>query len=741
MSSNSGIGALTGNISHGGVGVVHGDVVNHYATDPEAGPAQLFTEGLRALSAGMRGQAEALIGQAIQRGHESAEVSYYWALSLTSRRSPEDLTDEDWHKLRTALERAIGTRSSGQDTAGCVAAARLTDDLLRAAVSPESLTQAGRRLDVHERLRGLPAERRGELRDHLRYVMQRVQGYRTSEEDEEEIRTRRKADYRAERVPLFFTPDPLPLRPPDQPSRSMWPEDRNTLQALLWSAGALFALGLVILIVLLTSAEDDQMAAVAVLGLIAAIPGVVLLLRHGPAEIRRRARQARRPAWARERRPAPPYTVGPQMGGPAAAVRAAVGAPGPATHTAQFGAFRARLAVMAEARFAEVRPPALPNPAAWQQLTHQVQHDLADELAFRYWTVGKPEGLDWLLQMRARQTVREWGAGRLAASAVTTPYQRWQGARKGMLFTSAAVLLVLLPALAGSSGLGLLVGAVWAAALAGGVNLFQRTVELSLVQDEQRQYAEDQRAHGQWSAYLAAHRPADTELARWLDLDKRHLLRDVLGEHRMEHRDILFNFFLMEGAPGCVTAKVRKGPPRYSVYALRLFVLTTSGVWVCTWEMDFATGTHQGRKDFVFRFDSISSVVMETRGTGLGDTHRQVIGVTAEGALTGADGSQAHKLREVLRLVLNNQQDLEVLIDNQERLGDMDGDDPQELREVALETSGVSAGFRILAALATEGEKWLDERRHQSYRAFLGESPAAGPPDTERRPRPDVAYT
>ncbi len=70
----------------------------------------------------------------------------------------------------------------------------------------------------------------------------------------------------------------------------------------------------------------------------------------------------------------------------------------------------------------------------------------------------------------------------------------------------------------------------------------------------------------------AARPPGDEQMARWYDLDQRYLRREVLAEHRMEHRDILFSFFLVEGVPGCVRAKVKNGPPRYSQYRQTFYV-------------------------------------------------------------------------------------------------------------------------------------------------------------------------
>ncbi|RKN08925.1 hypothetical protein [Streptomyces radicis] len=733
IGTNTGIGALTGGISHGGVGVLHGDqYVNQYVTDPKASPEQIFREGMRCLAAGMRGRAEELVGQAIQRGYESQEVYYSWMLVVTSRRSPEDLTDEDWHTLRTAVtrvDRAWPADPPG-NAAGYAEAAHVVADLLRAAIAPGATKAAAAAAADHaaedrglaQRVGALPQARRAEIEDHLRYVAQRVEREALSAEESAEIDAYRMAGDRTERVPLFFTPDPLPLQPLPEPVKSIWPSDRGTTTAMLYAAALLLVMGLVLAIVFFnrdsggTTSTDpftgetmteagggENYGGVAlVLGGSAAIAALVLLLRNAPRELRRRARQARRPPWLRERRPQRPVP------GPLKAVLDNAALPSKPV-AGSFFAFRARLAELAAVRFAEVRPGSL-NPESWQQLTRHLQEDLADALAIRYWQAGPPEGLDWLIQLRAARTAKEWADGKVTPPSGDA-WSQWRGTRNGAVLAVIALALPVLLLSAQSQGSAYLVAGLWAAAATLVFGVSGRTAELKLVETERADFADEQVRHAAWAEHLNAFRPADAELGRWLDLDQRHLLRDVLREHRMERRGVLFTFFVLEGAPDCVRAKVPNGPPRYSRYGLRLFVLTTSGVWVSTWEVDFASGTHQGRKDFVFRFDSISSVVLQTVATGHADGEKSSVGVL---------DSTTSGLQEVLRLVLNNQQNLEVQVENHQKLGAEGSPNPGRLRELALETSGILAGFRILAALATEGEEWFDQRRDQSRQVFLG---------------------
>ncbi|RMI28886.1 hypothetical protein, partial [Streptomyces triticirhizae] len=324
ITNNSGIGALSGDIAHGGIGVLHGDqYVNQYLLDPAASPEQVFAEGMRCLTAGMRVRARQLVEEAIGRGHRSREGYYGWVLTIVSRRSPEDLTDEDWVPLRRALNGALGAWPDAEgnvagangagsgDVGGYAEAARLVDDLLMAALTAEQEAGSGGTAgadpagDFERRIAALPEARRAEVTDHLRYVIQRVEESVISAEDSAEIdagladEARRD---RAARAPLFFTPDPLPLRPPAPAGRSIWPNDPSTATTLLTLAGMLLALGLVLGVAQTGALAGGTLFGVAVF----VVPGALLLLGNGRAELRRRARQGRRPGWVRERRPLSP---------------------------------------------------------------------------------------------------------------------------------------------------------------------------------------------------------------------------------------------------------------------------------------------------------------------------------------------------------------------------------------------------------------------------------------------------
>ncbi len=100
--------------------------------------------------------------------------------------------------------------------------------------------------------------------------------------------------------------------------------------------------------------------------------------------------------------------------------------------------------------------------------------------------------------------------------------------------------------------------------------------------------------------------------------------------------------------------------------------------------------------------------------------------VSEDGALRDAGDEDGLVLHEALRLALHNGHRLTALLENYEQLYDSDHEDRGQLRRLALESSGITAGFRILTALATEGRKWFAQRRQRSYQAFVGSGPLDG---------------
>ncbi|MEI5524733.1 hypothetical protein WB401_14865 [Streptomyces brasiliscabiei] len=737
--NNQGIQAFDVNVH--GVGVNHGQV-NQYVVSEEASPEERLKQGIRTLRAGMRDRAEQMIDDVVGLSDTpDPRALYYLALSIVSRRSPENLTDEDWHKLRHTLDRLADL--PGESAAEYGTAGRALHDLMSASLSPAARSGArgggadaapgapGGTVDATLLLDGLlDDEVRIELMDHLRYVLRGIEQDALDAEEEGEL-GERLAKGRAERAPLFFTPDPelhLP-RPPKDPMFDP--------VVLVIGVVCLTVLGVMLLA---DQIPDDLPDSDRSSAWILIVVATVALLSGMPGRVRSAARYSLHGEWR-----ADPDGKGQteQERNPfrRSRSRLAVLLTSPKQwhedrerrakeqQKTKKAAFRRTVEALVQDRFLDYEPKGSDAAKMWRKYTERRRDELIDDLTHRHWRTVAPGALDWLIQLRAKE---------IGGRHVDPPQMRLERAlgRLGLISTLLGVVLLatafvqVIPA-EGDVGQGILacvslfLAGVWMWLAA--VGFAKRTAH----QRAREQYEIDARVQRQWLEDLGRSRPDDDEMARWYDLDQRYLRREVLAEHRMEHRDILFSFSLVEGVPGCVRARVKNGPPRYSEYRQILYVLTSSGVWVSSWNVDFATGEHDGRQDTVFRYDAISSVTVESVGVRFGDSLREIVAVSEDGSPRDGADEDDLVMHEALRLVLHNGQRLTALLENYEHLYDSDHEDKAQLRRVALESSGISVGFRILTAMATEGRRWFEQRRRRSYQAFTA-------PDRPARPsRPD----
>ncbi|MBD9701708.1 hypothetical protein IHE56_06315 [Streptomyces sp. ID01-12c] len=391
--------------------------------------------------------------------------------------------------------------------------------------------------------------------------------------------------------------------------------------------------------------------------------------------------------------------------------------------------FRRTVEELVHERFVQEEPADSKAARKWRKHTENLRRDLVDELTHRHWPSGTPGALDWIIQLRAKEIGRQRFDDLQIAIVARSRRMRRRSVVLGCLLIACAAFRII-PTRDPEAG-------VWACLLLGGgvvVSLpaIRYYARLRLHRHDKERYEADLTERDAWQRKVRAKRPRDAEMARWYDLDQRFLRRQVLGEHQMEHRDILFSFFLVEGVAGGVQAKVRNGPPRYSHYLLTFYVLTSSGVWVSSWTVDFATGEHEGRQDTVFRYDAISSVMLESIGVRFNDSERKIVSLTEEGRLRDVADEDGVVLREAMRLDLHNGQRLMARLENFELLSDPD-EALGQLRRLALESSGITAGFRILTAMATEGMKWFELRRQRAHRAFVD---SGHPGDGDRGVRP-----
>ncbi|BBC34824.1 hypothetical protein SGFS_061180 [Streptomyces graminofaciens] len=711
---NQGIQAL--DVSIHGVGVNHGNITQ-YMVGENATPEQKIEAARENLRAGMRERAEQLIDAAIDGliangGTASPEALYYRALSLVSRRSPEDLTDEDWHKLRHALDRL--TDDSGQYGS----LGRVLYDVMRMSLRPSRPGAPGARPDVAPLLDGLPVGEIGnEFKDHLRYVVRAIERDALDSEEEGKL-DERVNDERVETAPLFFTPDPVLHRP--------HPPAEPKLDPGIVLVGCV--MGVIVAVVgLITQISDDIPDGELTLAAVLITLGCVALAIGVPELVRTATERARRREWKSDPdgRELPAQQRNPfrRQGARLGAVllnrnqwREDRERRAKELQKTKKAAFRRTVEAIVQDRFLEYEPKGSEPARQWRRHTERPRQDLIDELTHRHWRTGTPSALDWLIQLRVNEIGERSRDHKELAFVERTRRFQIKCLSLGVTLLFFGVLW-LIPSQDSEQGF-------WSCLvlIISLLVMLKPAVHHAKVRAHRRdleQYQADDAERRAWQDELKRNRPKDRQMALWYDLDQRHLRREVLAEHRMEHRDILFSFFLVEGAPGCVRAKIKDGPPRYSQYRQTFYVLTSSGVWVSSWNVDSTTGTHDGRQDTVFRYDAISSVTVESVGVRFGDSLREIVSVSESGALRDAADEDDLVLHEALRLVLHNGQRMTALLENYEQLYDATQEDRGQLRSLALETSGITAGFRILTAMATEGRKWFEQRRQRSYEAFV----------------------
>lgn len=733
------------------IGTNHGDINNNYTVDPDASPEKKFETGLWYLRGGLREQAEELICEAIAKGHVSAQSLYYWSLSILSRRSVQDLSMNDMTKLST-IERLLGERRRGratdaadapyrdaadfvmtlrndafgkarqqglrQDTdevasrrgeAGTAAGATTGANAANGANAPAgaaSANGAAAATAVAAELDGLPDDRRSEVQDHLRAILSGVARDRLDKLEDEDIRAHRMDRRRKERVPLFFQPDPL--RPVPVPTAERRPSIKDTAAlvfgALLLLGGLWVAFGVMF----------SGSVGLAVGGLLLVLAGTTAAVRFGMDRAWSADRLRQEDRWRRN-------------GGPATR-RHAPWAPAwdPSGHSAKEADFRRTIDAIIDRRFAD-ELTAEENRPAWHKAAAVVRSDLGAELYDLYYDPdADPWRLDWLIQLRAHETAELWRAGRLPA--LPGPKRVAMSLTAGFAAGLAvlAIGLYLAGTAAGRESVGRTAGAALLLAAGGYLAVrggYPRYAEQRRRDADRREFgrrhAHELGVYEAWRDFLAEHRPMDWEMGRWLDYDLRHLRREALQAYDLRNLDVIYDFFVVEAGDDSVRAKVRYGPARHSSYRIHLYVMTARSIRQGEWPLlDFAAATHTGRSDSAFPYDSISSVRVTRVSHQLTDSREETVAVQPDGSLRANPQADALTLDEALIIERNSGHTTTVRVENYTKLLEEAFETLDELRRLALESSGISTASRILLAVAAEGRDWFAQQRLRSSQKF-----------------------
>ncbi|SNQ51076.1 conserved hypothetical protein [Frankia canadensis] len=635
-------------------------------------PEEQCRVALNYLRADSARPAEEILRKLMWGGQPTTRIAYYYTLSVLGDRSVYELDSELIEEIRKA--RAY---CSDQAQDSWCQAQDVVMGLLRSlphGTARESTADAEQWNGEWEDLLAfdkVPSERQEEIRRSLAMIASgRVREQLESGVRERVVAEKVRAD-RVRRVWMFFHPDPLepklyPLPPLEAPLPS-W--------QLIAGGPLLLCAGTVLV------GMNHWWVAIMVLGI--QLGGVRLL---GPLGVESRAR--RLVAEAEERNAQRLRTL-PDPRSPG--------------HWVSSGLVR-DLCRVVEDQFTEARPH---RNGTWAEQTVEVRAYLKERLVAQYGNSQRSaDTVAWLARWHARRAATPGGPAWQprdldeAAPAGDTITRRppWLGAvaavaTLGVLFAVGQVVSAVL----------LGVGAVWVVLVSRRQAASRRAIALR-EDAQQRLLVEEQRGLDEWREILAD-RPSDEEMARWLAMDKAHVRYEAIERAGLVERDVVTHAVMVEGAKGARALRLASGPPRYSAYTVRVFVLSHSGVHEVNAKLDFHTGDILDEQRNHFSYEKVASVSAREKGA------RRVRNVKGQ-------ATQSEKLRAAavtVRLV-SGENAVSVRESYRRPTGGagLDGQD-EDLAELVLRDSGFEGVLRILESVASEGGGWI--RRDRERRA------------------------
>jgi hypothetical protein len=627
---------------------VHGDVTV-YQLASNASPAEKYRIGLNYLDGGMPAKAQELIGDAIMEGYDTSEALFHWMLALLSGRTFRQFSEEDFSRFRAARER-LPQYTGDQWSNGLKVINHLLDSV--------ETSEADLRLVIKE-LDALGVAQRDKIVRHLEMFLKGPIEDQIWARVLAQVEIKRMGRGRKDRVWMFFQPKPaVPrVRQPDPVTTTMTAWFWVTMATTLFMATAGYIGWL-----LLARGEIPALFAY----LISVAGGYTCFVKG--LEWRDRVERLR--VKEEERRPPSPQAYAPQ------------------------GGFADNVDKLFNRYFARYMPEGA-DRRAWLAATAGTRRYLRDEIVDVYREKRVDcEKVAWLIRYRIREVEQRWQDGTL-----------WD--YRDQLRTSAATKLAFALGL-----VPLVLGGVWAidgairanpllaitaaVFLAGSgyvsaigwlrIKLERRRFKAEYAESQQR-LADSMAALDRWQKKLAP-KPSDSEMATWLDCDRKYLMDQTMRHYKLAPSQVIAHAFIEAPAASYKRARVPNGPWRYSRYQLLVFLLTTDGVRQLTADLDLQKGTFHDRKRVNYRFDAVAAVqVTET------DDHRRTF-----------------------ELTLVNGQPITVTVteSSTERTEQLQqGEDPGTLSRLALDATGLSNTLHVLEGVAAEGKEWI---KHENQR-------------------------
>ncbi|MEV4760766.1 hypothetical protein AB0J86_37470 [Micromonospora sp. NPDC049559] len=627
-------------------GTVHGDV-NFYKLPPDPSPEEQFHAAVRYLNARVRGEARRLIEKAVAGGHATTEVQFYRLIALLSGRTLRQLGTEELDRL----EAICASLPHLDDRDEWAAGLRVTVRLL-APVSAAETDLVIKEIDALNR------RQRDWIYGHLEALLEGAMQDEMWQRSVALAEAQRTANDRLNRVWKFFHPTPaqprtLPVHPADIPVRD-W---------LYAGAGALlFAFAIIGLVVLV--AGRGQLGSV--LGLLASLGGLVAFFGGGADRHYRRARLRAKDAEMvppRQRRPeAPP------------------------------GGFARKVDRLFSRYFGRYVPRGTERNY-WLTQTAGIRRQLRDEIVDLYREQRiEAERVAWLVRYLVSDVRTRWEQDTLTAYRrelrvpVRTTILHLGGlAVLGIGSLSAVPAAVSAAPLAGTAWLLLAAASAVPAMRAS----FRIIAERRRVAADQAERADKEAAR--WAAYhrwrrKLADKPSDTEMAAWLEGDRKVLVDQAMRQYRLRPSQVITHAFIEAPAPSCKKARYPRGPWRYSHYQLLLFLLTEDGVRQVNIDLDFEGATHHTIQRLNYRFDAVAAV--------------RIDGIAAQ--------------RPTFELTLFNGEPISVRVSESDDEADQHDEDPAKITQLSLDASGLSQTLHVLEGTAAEGKEWVKHRRRRA---------------------------
>ncbi|MEO6087803.1 MAG: hypothetical protein ABIQ18_32295 [Umezawaea sp.] len=645
------------------VGAHYGDTAIHYESiyhinqgDP---PERRHDVARNFLEGGLPREAERIFDQLLRAGHVTTERTYLYFLSVVSERSFHDLHGELPGRIINARKMSASLPTDAWSDAFSVGwrLMRFVRDEAAGGSRSEDLEHVLRSFDL------LPQSRQYELSEHMRMILSGVVKERLEAAHAVRVVAERLGSGRAARAWKFFEPDPIKPRLYTPPTMSVEQSDKVGLVA----GGAALLLGVVLAL------ADPTLAGV-LLGLPLLVGAGYLLHRHGGV------REAVKLFNAVKRREVTP---------PLHPVVAR--SPGHWVTTE----FVQEVHRLVDGHFTEARPHVAGD---WPGYTAGIKAHLKQRFVDLYGNSRvSANSIGWLIRWHARQVADGWANNGLFHNQMALPRRDDRLFQAGLVAGGAGWFVLLL-----SNGflpvLFLGVGGFFAARGAIRTTAVRDLVKF-LRADAEHIHTAEVYAHQQWLEVLAD-RPSDSEMARWLAMDKAYLRDNAISRANLPAHDLVTHVVMTEGAKSALRARVLHGPPRFSRYVVQIFLLTHSGVREARVELDFLTGDAWNERRHLFRYDALASA-----------------SVTEKGLRATRGSKEVEQLRSrSFQLTLVNGRDITVVAENFRNQHEDDIEDESELFLAALHTSGIDTALPILEAVACDGADWIARDRERSQR-------------------------